>query len=231
MEDQIEQLRQQLQSQIDELKQELAGRDAQLKQAQQAAAAAPAPAPAASPGAPSAADLADRVPSASSMQKSDYSERTLTIGAGELRLSLPCAPSADDPAREQSELGTLKVKTFQCDYEAASQSFTLITARFERALAPTVTDSDRNARSATIARIVARGACQGLKPSGVTCKVGTPLLVGGVASVNVRVAGAAPLSLQVEARYPYAVAAIVTSPDGPTDAASRTLASLRLPVE
>ena len=40
VEDQIEQLRQQLQSQIDELKQELAGKDEQLQQAQQAAAAA-----------------------------------------------------------------------------------------------------------------------------------------------------------------------------------------------
>src|SRR6185437_1050378 len=40
VEDQIEQLRQQLQSQIDELKQELAGKDAQLQQAQQAAKAA-----------------------------------------------------------------------------------------------------------------------------------------------------------------------------------------------
>lgn len=42
VEDQIEQLRQQLQSQIDELKQELAGKDAQLQQAQQAAVAAQA---------------------------------------------------------------------------------------------------------------------------------------------------------------------------------------------
>ena len=42
VEDQIEQLRQQLQSQIDELKQKLAGKDAQLQQAQQAAAAAQA---------------------------------------------------------------------------------------------------------------------------------------------------------------------------------------------
>lgn len=42
VEEQIEQLRQQMQSQIDELKQELAGRDAQLRQAQQAAASAQA---------------------------------------------------------------------------------------------------------------------------------------------------------------------------------------------
>ncbi len=40
VEDQIEQLRQQLQSQIDELKRELAGKDEQLQQAQQAAKAA-----------------------------------------------------------------------------------------------------------------------------------------------------------------------------------------------
>ena len=42
VEDEIEQLRQQMQSQIDELKQEIAGKDAQLQQAQQAAEAAQA---------------------------------------------------------------------------------------------------------------------------------------------------------------------------------------------
>ena len=42
VEDQIEQLRQQMQSQIDELKQQLSGKDEQLQQAQQAAAAAQA---------------------------------------------------------------------------------------------------------------------------------------------------------------------------------------------
>ena len=194
-------------------------------------AAAPAPASTAGQSAASAAELVERTPSASSMQKSDYAERTLTIGAGELRLSLPCQPSADDPDREQSELGILKVKTFQCDYEAASQSFTVITARFERALEPTVTDSDRNAKTATIAKIVAREACQGLRQSGATCKVGTPLLTGGVASVNVKVAGGAPLSLQVEARYPYAVAAIVTGQDGARDATSRAIGSLKIPIE
>jgi hypothetical protein len=194
-------------------------------------AAAPVPASTAGQNAPTAADLVEKTPSASSMQKSDYAERTLSIGAGELRLSLPCQPSADDPDKEQSELGTLKVKTFQCDYEAASQSFTVITARFERALAPTVTDSDRNAKTATIAKIVAREACQGLKDSGVTCKVGTPLLVGGVASVNVKVAGGAPLSMQVEARYPYAVAAIVAAQDGASDATSRAIGSLKIPIE
>ena len=105
----------------------------------------------------------------------------------------------------------------------------MLTTRFERALAPTITDSDRNAKSASIAKILAREACQGFKESGVTCKVGTPLLVGGVASVNVKVTGGAPLALQVEAQYPYAVGVIVTAPEGAGEATSRALGSLKMP--
>lgn len=192
-------------------------------------AAAPASPPAPSTPAPTAAEVADRTPSASSMQKSDYAERTMTIGAGELRITLPCAPAADEPVRDQSEVGPLRLKTFQCEYDGAGQSFTVLTTRFERALAPTVTDSDRNAKSATIARIVAREACQGFKESGVSCKVGTPLLVGGVASVNVKIVGGAPVALEVQAQYPYAVGVLVAAPDGASEATSKALASLRLP--
>jgi hypothetical protein len=192
-------------------------------------AAAPAPSVAGTQSAPTAAELAEKTPSASSMQKSDYAERTMTIGAGELRMTLPCSPAGDDPVKDQSELGPLRLKTFSCDYEGAGQSFTVLTTRFERALAPTITDSDRNAKSASIAKILAREACQGFKESGVTCKVGTPLLVGGVASVNVKVTGGAPLALQVEAQYPYAVGVIVTAPEGAGEATSRALGSLKMP--
>ena len=193
-------------------------------------AAAPSPAPSTTESAPTAAEVAQQTPFASpAMQKSDYAERTLTIGSGELRMMLPCSPTADDPVKDQSELGPLRLKTFSCDYEGAGQSYTVLATKFERALAPTVTDSDRNAKSATIAKIVARDACQGLRESGITCKVGTPLLVGGVASVNVKVTGGAPLALQVQAQYPYAVGVIVASPEGAPEATTKALGSLKLP--
>ena len=65
IEEQIEQLRQQMQSQIDELKQELAGKDAQLRQAQQAAAAAQA--------------AADKAQAAASEQQQAVTENTSAV--------------------------------------------------------------------------------------------------------------------------------------------------------
>lgn len=180
---------------------------------------------------PTVAELAPKTPAASSMQKSDYEERTMTVGRNEVHMNLPCTPKAGDPDKDQTELGTLKLATYECDYEAESLAYTVLATRFDRALPKTVTESDRDAKSATIARIVAREACQGFKESGVTCKVGTPLLVSGVASVNVDVAGPAPIALQVQARYPYAVGVIVAGADGASDATTRALASLKLPAE
>jgi hypothetical protein len=66
VEEQIEQLREQMQSQIDELKQELAGRDAQLQQAQQSAAAAQA--------------AADKAQAAATEQQQAVSENTSAVG-------------------------------------------------------------------------------------------------------------------------------------------------------
>ncbi|HEY6463674.1 MAG TPA: hypothetical protein VIY73_26075 [Polyangiaceae bacterium] len=190
-------------------------------------------APAASLAAPAQpserADSAASIPAASSMQKSEYEEHTLTVGRGELRMSLPCTPKAGDPDKDQTELGALKLATYECDYDAASLAYTILATRFERPLAKTVLGSERDAKSASIARIVAREACQGFKESGVTCKVGTPLLVDGVASVDVKVAGPAPIALRVQARYPYAVGVIVAGADGASEATSKALASLRLP--
>ena len=65
VEEQIEQLRQQMQSQIDELKQQLAGKDAQLQQAQQAAAAAQS--------------AADKAQSAATEQQQAVSENTSAV--------------------------------------------------------------------------------------------------------------------------------------------------------
>jgi Skp family chaperone for outer membrane proteins len=65
VEDQIEQLRQQMQSQIDELKQELGNKDAQLQQAQQAAAAAQA--------------AADKAQAAADQQQQAVSENTSAV--------------------------------------------------------------------------------------------------------------------------------------------------------
>jgi hypothetical protein len=194
-------------------------------------AAAPAAAAAPVEGVPRAAELAPPVIAASSMQKSDYEERTLTVGRSEVHMSLPCVPKAGDPDKDQTELGTLKLATYECDYDAANLAYTVLATRFDRALPKTVTESDRDAKSATIARIVAREACQGFKESGVTCRVGTPLLVDGVASVDVKVAGPAPIALRVQARYPFAVGVIVAGADAAPEATSRALASLRIPEE
>lgn len=65
VEDQIEQLRQQMQSQIDELKQQLAGKDVQLQQAQQAAASAQA--------------AADKAQAAATDQQQAVSENTSAV--------------------------------------------------------------------------------------------------------------------------------------------------------
>jgi hypothetical protein len=65
VEDEIEQLRQQMQSQIDELKQQLAGKDAQLQQAQQAAAAAQA--------------AADKAQAAADQQQQALTENTSAV--------------------------------------------------------------------------------------------------------------------------------------------------------
>ncbi|HEY1693801.1 MAG TPA: hypothetical protein VGG39_16655 [Polyangiaceae bacterium] len=174
-------------------------------------------------------DSAASIPAASSMQKSEYEEHTLTVGRDELRMSLPCTPKAGDPDKDQTELGALKLAPYECDYDAASLAFTILATRFERPLAKTALGSERDAKSASIARIVAREACQGFKASGVTCKVGTPLLVDGVASVDVKIVGPAPIALEVQARYPYAVGVIVAGAEGASAATSKALASLRLP--
>lgn len=192
-------------------------------------ASAPAPVPTGGENAPTAAQLAPQTPAASSMQKSDYAERTLSVGKDELRLSLPCAPKGDDPEKEQSDLGPLQVATYACDYETTNLSYTVLATRFDRALPAAAKDSDRDAKSAAIAKVVAREACQGLKQAGATCKVGTPLIVEGVASVNVKVGGSAPIALEVQGRYPYAVAVFVSGQEGAPEATSKALASLKLP--
>ena len=195
------------------------------------APSAAAPAPTSTSGgenAPTAAELAPKTPAVSSMQKSDYSERTMHVGGDDVRMKLPCEPKGDED-KDKSELGSLKIATYQCDYETASLSYTVIATRFDRALPASAKDSDRDAKSAAIAKIVARDACQGLKEAGTSCKVGTPLLVGGVASVNVKLGGSTPLSLEVDARYPLAVAVLVGGGDGAAEARTKAMATLELP--
>jgi hypothetical protein len=193
--------------------------------------AAPAPVATASEGSPTVAELAGApsTPAASSMQKSDYTKRTLTLGGDQFTMKLPCEPMGEKPDKDQTELGPMTFSTFACNYDPASLTFAVLAARFQRRMPAAATDGDRDARSASVAKAVAREACKELKETGTTCKVGTPLLVGGVASVNVKVANDDSTTLRVEARYPFAVAVVIGGGEGASDAANRALGSLELP--
>jgi hypothetical protein len=153
--------------------------------------------------------------------KATYSDRVLSQGASRFSVTLPCAPKADSPDKDDTDVGPMVSTVSTCDYEAGMMSFTIMASRFEK----TVPDANRNAKSAAVAKLVAKELCEQLK--GKSCKFGTPIVSSGVADLSFDVPGDPPTTFHVAARYPLAVAVGVVG-DATSDDAKKVLASIKI---
>jgi hypothetical protein len=153
----------------------------------------------------------------------------LALGGDQFMVDLPCAPSPDKLDKDSSEFGPMTFQMYTCDDDDSGNTFNVLAMRFERALPASAKDSDRDAKSTAVAKIAGNNACDAYKDKKTTCKVGAPMVVGGLASVNVYVKGGdAPTVVRIEARYPYAAMVSVFG-DGADDQMRKAFASLELP--